>query len=334
MDWTSLISPGANLVGGYLNSKASSDAAQKASDSTLAAAQIAADAAKFRPVGVTSRFGSSGFQYDANGNLVGAGYNLSPDAAAYRDRMMAGASGDMAAADQASGAAQGMFRLGSQYLSGDPAGDWMRAQQNLLAPSRERQLAGVRSNLFATGRTGLAVGGTGARPDGSAGLGASNPEMEAYFNAIAQQDAGLATQAQQQGRDAVTFGSGLFSNGMNLLNTRYSPALASIGGANTIEGLGQSTLDMGAQLGGRGASAGAASGALLAAGARSAAPYQYQANSQSPAGNFFAGVGSNPSAATNLYSNIQGLWSGGSPQPSPYASWQTAGNGMPPGYDS
>jgi hypothetical protein len=82
----------------------------------------------------------------------------------------------------------------------------------LLAPSRERQMAQLQNQLFQQGRGGLSVGATGMRPSGAAGLGATTPEMEAYYNAIAQQDAQLAAQAQQAGQQNVAFGSGLLGD--------------------------------------------------------------------------------------------------------------------------
>jgi hypothetical protein len=92
----------------------------------------------------------------------------------------------------------------------------MSQQQNLLAPSRERQFAQLQNQLFQTGRGGLSVGATGERPSGAAGLGAASPELEAYYNALAQQDAGLAAQAQQAGQQQTAFGAGLLGQGQAL----------------------------------------------------------------------------------------------------------------------
>jgi hypothetical protein len=39
--------------------------------------RLAAEAAKFRPVGITTRFGSSNFQMSPEGYLTGAGYTVS-----------------------------------------------------------------------------------------------------------------------------------------------------------------------------------------------------------------------------------------------------------------
>jgi hypothetical protein len=179
------------------------------------------------------------------------------------------------------GAAQGLFGLGQQYLAQSPeqvASDYMARQQNLLAPSRERQMSQLQNTLFQQGRGGLSVGATGMRPGGGAGLGAASPEMEAYYNAVAQQDAALAAQAQQAGQQQVAFGTGLFGTGANLMNQyqqgqvgALSPFQAYLTGTQGIEGLGQSALDIGSQLGGRSAAAGANVGQFLSRGGTGAA---------------------------------------------------------------
>ncbi len=90
-----------------------------------------------------------------------------------------------------------MFGLGESYLAQSPeqvAQQYMQRQMDLLAPSRERQMAQLQNQLYQTGRGGLSVGATSTRPSGAAGLGAASPEMEAYYNALAQQDAALAAQ--------------------------------------------------------------------------------------------------------------------------------------------
>ena len=68
---------GGALLGGYLSGNAAKDAAGTSAQAQLQAAQIAADAQKFRPVGITTNFGSSNFQFDNNGYLTGAGYSRS-----------------------------------------------------------------------------------------------------------------------------------------------------------------------------------------------------------------------------------------------------------------
>jgi hypothetical protein len=116
--------------------------------------------------------------------------------------------------------------LGSSYLAQTPeevAQQYMTRQYDLLDPSRQRQLAGIRNQQFQTGRGGLSVGSTGLRPSGAQGLMGSNPELEAYYNALAQQDAQLAAQAQEAGQRQVSFGTGLFGQAGQLEQLAQQP---------------------------------------------------------------------------------------------------------------
>ena len=254
-----VIAGGLSLLGGLLGGRSAKKAAQAQAAAQERAAQLAAEEARFRPVGITTRFGSSQFQTDPQGRVSGASYELDPQLAAMQDRFLGLAGGGLSQAEQAQQqfaplgqAAQGLFGLGQQYLGqpadprlGELAGQFlgpsagaqaltslgqqyvaqspqeaaqqfMSQQQNLLAPSRERQFAQLQNQLFQTGRGGLSVGATGERPSGAAGLGAASPELEAYYNALAQQDAGLAAQAQQAGQQQTAFGAGLLGQGQAL----------------------------------------------------------------------------------------------------------------------
>ena len=222
------IAAGASLIGGLMAGNSAKSAARTQADAQLKAAQLAAEEARFRPVGVTTRFGGSQFQYDPSGRVSGASYNVSPELQAYQDRFRGMAGGALSQAEQAgqqyaplTGAASNLYNLGQQYLQQTPeqvAQQYMARQQDLLAPSRERQMAQLQNQLFQQGRGGLSVGATGARPSGAAGLGATTPEMEAYYNALAQQDLQLANQAQTAGQEQLKFGAGLFGVGSDLLN--------------------------------------------------------------------------------------------------------------------
>ena len=206
------------------------------------------------------------------------------------------------------------MQLGGQYLAETPeqvAQKYMQRQLDLLAPSRERQYAQLQNQLFQTGRGGLAVGGTGTRPGGGAGLAAANPEMEAYYNALAQQDAALAAQAQEQGQRQLAFGTGLFGQGAGLyggyesgVTGALNPFTTTLGGVSTLESLGMQPLDIGAQLGGRAATAGANVGQSLLAGGLSAARTT-QAAAYDPWAAALSGLGSNPAfgqGVANLFS--------------------------------
>jgi hypothetical protein len=288
----SLISGGLGLLGGILGGNSAEDAANTQAAAQERAAQLAAEEARFRPVGITTRFGSSQFQTGPDGRVSGASYELNPELRALQDRFLGLTSGGVTQAEQAQqqfaplqGAAQGLFGLGQQYLAQSPeqaAQQYMAGQQNLLAPSREREFAQLQNRLFNTGRGGLSVGATGARPSGAAGLGATTPEMEAYYNAVAQQDAALAAQAQQAGMDQARFGAGLFATGGNLLTQGYGgqaaaldPYKAYLAGATGLEALGQQPLELGSALGGRIANPAGANalyqGGVAAAGSNAAA---------------------------------------------------------------
>ena len=313
MPW---IAAGASLLGGYLQGESAKSASQTQADAQQRAAEAAAQEARFRPVGVTTRFGSSQFTTGPDGRVSGAGYTLSPEMLAYQNRLMGLAGEGLTQAEGAQQqfaplqqAGQGLFGLGSQYLAQSPqqaAQQYMSSQQELLAPSRERQMAQLQNTLFQQGRGGLSVGATGARPSGAAGLGATTPEMEAYYNAIAQQDAALATQADQAGQQRVTFGAGLMGTGGNLITQGYqgqvgalSPYQAYLQGATGLESLGQQTLDTGINIGAKGMSP-SASDAIYGGGMKAAAS-SYAADKYNPFATALIQGSQNP-ALMNLFS--------------------------------
>jgi len=324
---------GASLLGGALQSRAARDAANKSAQAQLESARIAAEAAKFRPVGITSRYGTSNFQFTPEGYLSGAGYTVSPELRAYQDRLQALTEQGLTQAEMAQQqyaplqqGAQGLFGLGQQYLQQTPeqvAAQYMAQQQDLLAPSRERQMAQLQNQLYQTGRGGLSVGATGARPSGTAGLGATTPEMEAYYNALAQQDLQLASQAQQAGQQNVAFGTGLLGSGANLMGQyqagqvgALSPFSTYLGAGSTIEQLGQQPLDIGAQLGGRAATAGANVGQALLTGGLGAARTLQATSGQSGLGAALTGLGNNPYVGYGLNQYFN--------KPAPYVANTTA----------
>ena len=308
---------GASLLGGAMQSRAARDAANQSAQAQLESARIAAEASKFRPVGVTTRYGASNFQFSPEGYLTGAGYQVSPELKAYQDRLQALTEQGLTQAEMAQQqyaplqqGAQGLFGLGQQYLAQTPeqvAAQYMRQQQDLLAPSRERQMAQLQNQLYQTGRGGLSVGATGARPSGAAGLGATTPEMEAYYNALAQQDLQLASQAQQAGQQNVAFGTGLLGQGANLMGQyqagqvgALSPFSTYLGAGSTIESLGQQPLEMGSALGGRAATYGANVGQALLTGGLGAARTIQAASGTSGIGSALTGFANNPYVAYGL----------------------------------
>ena len=255
---------------------------QQAGQSAQQAAQQAGQAAQFRPVGVTTRFGSSGFQFDPSGKLSGAGYALSPEAQAYQNQLSG-----MTGAGLMQG--QQLQRLAGQYLGESPEAvrqRYVQQQQGLLAPQQEQKLAEIRNRLFQTGRGGLATGATTA-----GGLAATNPEMAAYYNALAQQNAQIAAGAETAAQNQVKFGQGLAAGA-------YEPFKAGFGAMGTVEQAGQQALGLGSELGGQASSA-----------AARAAPYQYSANAYNPAANYLA----NPQLQNAIGQGIAGLFGSSSP---------------------
>ena len=298
---TGMLGAGVNALGSYLQNQTSTDAAEKLAQAQLAASQLAAESAKFKPVGVTTNFGSSKFGYDAAGNLINAGYTLTPEMKAQQDALMAASggmlgqfTGSMAATAPMGAAGQAAMALGNQYLSTSPqaqAQKYYDEQMALLQPTRERDYANLESRLAAQGRLGLATGGTST-------MGASNPEMEALMNAQRMQDLNLAAQSTQGGMDYAKFGTGMVGTGSDLLNAMYktqvgaaSPYQTNQGLATNIEGLGQSAMDQGTALGAKTSTANTNVGSLLGQGMINSANTMVQPNSYSPWAGLLSGMG-------------------------------------------
>ena len=307
MPWAAAATVAGSIIGGNSAKKAASTQA----NAQLEAARISADAQRFKPVGITTAFGSSNFGFGADGDLNSAGYNLTPEMAAQRDAFLSQAQNQgMGFVDQAGQAGQGLFNLGKGYLAQTPeqAGQqWLTAQQAALAPGQEQQLAGIRNNQFQQGRGGLAVGATNA-----GNMGASNPELQAYYNSIAQTNLGLQGQAQAEGRAQTEFGSGLLSGGLGLVSEGYNPYKTQFGMGQSVEAAGQDAFNMSSALGGRQAQAGANVGQTLQAGGNAAANSMYSANSYNPYAAALSGLGQNKDFA----SGMQGLFSSNTPSAS------------------
>lgn len=382
-----IIGGGLGLLGASMMAGSAESAANASAQAQLEAARIAAEEARFRPVGITSRFGTSRFEmgipgvsapkrsaYDTDaeyqqalsdyqtrvakeGRLVGASYDVAPDIASIRDRLLSQAGGEQFS-QQALQRAQGLFGLGEQFLptsaeyqaspeaqayaaqlrglagqvmptTYDPtaaAQEYVQQQQALLRPERERQYAQTQQGLFNKGRSGLAVAQGGD-------LQAANPEMSAYYNALAQQDARIAAEGSQIGRQRLAedirlgttlgagaldtqqraeeiarqrmlgnlqTGTGLFSTGLQLATGGYSPLQTQVGLASTLEQLGQFPLDIGAQLGGRTAQAGANVGQSLLQGGLGAARTIQAGTGFSPAGAVLSGLAGNQRFTSGL----------------------------------
>lgn len=268
-----LVSSVANIFTGADSTKAAGEAAAAQQSQ---AAKDAASAAAFRPVGMTTAFGSSQFTREidpATGMpyVSGASYTAAPELAALQKQLMSQYGGQYGFAQQQQAlaapmaqGAQSLFGLGQQilpsqystapsaqaqalsaqyqqaqqglmptsyqtqaspeaqayaqqlqqtgqgYLAQSPEearAEYMRTQQAALAPGQEQQLASIRNQLFQTGRSGLATGGT------TTGMQSANPEMAAYYNSLQQQNLGLAAGAEQAAQQRQTLGLGMLGQG-------------------------------------------------------------------------------------------------------------------------
>ncbi len=276
-------------TGSLLQSQESKDAAQKAASDITKATQTAQEAAQFRPVGMTTRFGTSQYTYDpVTGRMTSAGYQLSPEAKAAQDRLVGLAGRGLTQAEQAQQqfaplqtGAQNLFGLGNQYISQSPqdvAQNYINQQMQLLQPSREMELANLQNRLQQQGRAGLSVAQGGS-------LGATTPELQALYNARAQQELQLAANAQQAGQQNVLFGAGLLGQGANAMGNyyggqtqAYSPFTTALGQVQALEGAAQQPLTMGANLAQQASAAGARAGQLGLTGQQLSSAYSTGAN--------------------------------------------------------
>ncbi len=299
----SLLSTGLTLGGGLLQEKTAREAAQKAQAMIEAETEAAKQAAQFRPVGMTTRFGTSKFEVDpATGRLISAGYTLTPEAKAQQDRLVALQNQGLTQAEQAQAqfaplqtGAQSLFNLGNQYLAQSPqsvAQNYLNQQLALLQPGRELELANLQNRLQQQGRSGLSVAQGGS-------YGATTPELQALYNARAMQEAQLAAQAQQAGQQQVQFGAGLLGQGASAMGqyyggqqAAYAPYTTASGQVQGLEALGQQPLTMGSTLGQQAATAGANVGRLGLFGAgQSAELATSQAATTNPYASLLGGLG-------------------------------------------
>ena len=155
--------------------------------------------------------------------------------------------------------AQSLFGLGNKYLAQSPeavAQNYLNQQMALLQPGRELELANLQNKLQQQGRGGLAVaqGGT---------LGDTTPELQALFNARAQQEALLAANAQKAGQADVLFGSGLLTQGAKTMGdyyagqqAAYAPYKTAVGEVSALETLAQQPFTLSTSLAEKTAAAG------------------------------------------------------------------------------
>lgn len=309
---SAIAGPVLSTVGGLIGGSKAADAAKGQAEALRAAADKASAMAAFRPMGMTTAFGTSAFTPEGQGS-----YTLSPELQAIQDRLF-GAAGAYdptrvaAAAEPLYGGATGLFNLANQYLAKSPeqaAQDYMTAQQRLLAPTRAADLSRVQGTNFARGTGGLGVNtGVGGAP--------SNPLAQALFNAQARQDLELAARADEAGMARAKFGAGLFGTGGELLRqvpslttAGYGPLEAQLNLLGTTEKMGQQPFLLSQDLANQYAQAGARQGQLYLQPQQAAAQSYAQYQGYSPMSTALSGIGSTLSpggAGASWFSNLLG----------------------------
>ena len=306
-----IVGGGLSFLGSRSAGRSAESAANTSANAQLEAARMAAEAQRFRPVGITSRFGTSQFTMGPEGYLESAGYTASPEIQALQDRLSALYGGALSQAEQQQAfqpaitqQAQGLFNLGQGFLSESPEAARQRIfnqlqESRLPAQMREEQRLGA--GVFGRGRAGLNIGSMG------------QPELFALGQAREEQRMRDVLAAEQQAQQQIEFGRGLLGSGLGLQEAGYGLQTAALGPFQTQFGLvselerqAQQPLDIGAQLGGRSATAGANVGQTLLAGGQAAANLRLQGSlaGQQLRTNTLADLLSNP----QLQQGVRGLF--------------------------
>jgi len=264
---------GSSLVGSSMAGRSAEKAANTSAQAQLESARIAAEEQRFRPVGITSRFGSSRFGFGPEGRLESAGYTASPEIQALQERLAALYGTSLGQAERAPAISEGLFGLGQQYLAETPAQarqQYIAEQQALLDPIRQQEEQRLASSVFGRGRAGLNIGTQG------------QPELAALASARRTQDLQLAAEADRAAQQRIGFGAGLFGTGIGLQTQSLAPFQQQFGTQQLLEQAALQPLDIGAQLGGRTATAGANVGQSLLTGGLGAAQTQLQGSLVGP----------------------------------------------------
>jgi hypothetical protein len=306
-----LAGPALGLAGGLISGGKAASAAKGQAEALRAAAERASAMAQFRPMGMTTAFGTSQFTPEGQGS-----YQLSPELKAIQDRLFGAAGGYDptqigAMAQPLTGGAQSLFNLGQQYLATSPeaaAQQYMAQQQGLLAPGRAAEEARLATANFGRGTGGLGVQtGTGTAP--------SNPLAQALFNARAQEDARLAAEADVFGQKRAVFGAGLFGTGGELLgqvpaltSAGYNPLQTQLNILGGVEQMGQQPFMLSQNLANQYAQAGARAGQLYLEPQAAAAQAYGKYQGYSPMGSALSGIGGGISPGGSAGSWFSGLF--------------------------
>jgi hypothetical protein len=277
-----------SIIEPFTGAKATRDAAASAAAQQEQAARLAALASVFRPVGMTSRFGTSQFGYETDPEtglprVTSASYNVNPNLVNLQDRLLGFAdysTGQESAAralDQMRGlfsGGQATVNLGQQYLATSPEAarqQYINEQTALLDPIRQQEEQRLAQSVFGRGRAGLSVGAQG------------QPELAALAEQRRLQDLQLAAQAENAAQQRINFGTSLFGTGGNLFGQAYGipsqalgPLSTYLGLTQSIEEMGQQPFNLGLNVGGLATQGSQTGGALLQQGMSQAAQSRYQ----------------------------------------------------------
>jgi hypothetical protein len=144
-DATAAVIGGSQVIGGIMGNRAASKQAAAMGQQAAAqveAARIAAEEARFRPVGITTRFGSATPQF-TGGRLSGYDYQASPELSALQDQLSRIYGSSLGQAERVAGlqpqlesAGQGLFGLGSQFIPTGTTPELTASEQEYLQSIR------------------------------------------------------------------------------------------------------------------------------------------------------------------------------------------------------
>jgi hypothetical protein len=268
------------VVGGlFANRAASKQAAamQQQGAAQLEAARIAAEEARFRPVGITTRFASATPQF-TGGRLSGYSYEAAPELKALQNQLSGIYGPSLLQAEQAAAAmpqfqqaAQGLFALGQAEVP-QSREQILQQQRDLLRPYDIEQEQRLAAGVFGRGRGGLnlSVGG--------------QPELQALAESRRRRDLEMLANVDQTFMNRAAQAAGLFGQGAGLLGTGYqmqqaalSPFQSQFQLATQLEDVARQPMDIGTALGQKVTSANARAGELMGQGMSAAANLQSQA---------------------------------------------------------
>ena len=256
-------------------------------------------AAEFKPYSISTGFGSSYWNKDAQTG----GYTLTPELQKFRDIYYKAAESALPSADQiqfakdVTGYGQGLFSKAINLDTSKIAQDYYNKQLDILAPGRAAEEARLADTLFTRGRTGAATG---------YGSGYLNPEQFALLSAREQANAQLGLEstdrARQQQLQDIQSALGYYGLGEQLKTTPYNTASTLFGYGTNLESLGLTPLQAGLSAGQAASSAGSNVAQLLA----------QQENARVAAENDPGLFGSLVSGAVSAFAPALGGWAAGS----------------------